>query len=137
MWELIELNKRKSLILFAAMGFFLLSLGFFVGQIWFPPDGGFYGIFFALILWSIMALISYSQGSRILLSLSRAQPVSRNLYPQLYNIVEEMKIAANVADMPKIYLIDDPSPNAFACGLNTKNSAVVVTAGLLGHLNRN
>lgn len=136
MWELIQSNKRKTIVLFAAMGVALVLLGYLVGSTFFYPDGGSYGIAFALFIWFVLSMISYSAGSSILLSVSRAQEVTREVHPQLFNIVEEMQIAANLPKMPKVYIIDDPAPNAFATGIKPENSAITVTAGLLSKLNR-
>ena len=58
------------------------------------------------------------------------------MHPQLFNVVEEMKIAAGLPAMPKIYIINDPAPNAFATGRSPKSASIAVTAGLLGRLNR-
>ncbi|MEJ2193252.1 MAG: M48 family metallopeptidase, partial [Ignavibacteriaceae bacterium] len=62
--------------------------------------------------------------------------VTKNVHPQLYNVVEEIKIASGHPFMPKVYIIDSPAPNAFATGLKPDNTAVAVTAGLLTKLNR-
>jgi len=62
--------------------------------------------------------------------------VTPDVHPQLFNVVEEMKIASGLDHMPKIYIIDDRAPNAFATGLSPQDSAVAVTAGLLARLNR-
>jgi heat shock protein HtpX len=136
MWELIEANRRKSLILFFSLGLTLLLLGYFFGSAYYPDGGGFVGIFFALIIWGILSLISYFSGSKILLAVSGAKEVTRDVHPQLFNIVEEMKISASLPAMPKVYIINDAAPNAFATGMKPENSAVAVTAGLLARLNR-
>jgi heat shock protein HtpX len=136
MWELIRANKRKSFILFISMGIILLLLGYFVGATFLGQDGGPFGVFIALIIWSVLSLISYFSGSKILLSLSNAKEVTPDVHPQLFNIVEEMTIAANLPKMPKIYIINEEAPNAFATGRNPENSAVAVTAGLLAQMNR-
>lgn len=136
MWELIRANKRKSLILFISMGICLVLLGYFVGAVFFPPDGGITGIFIALGVWFFMSLISYSAGDSILLAVSKAQEVTPDVHPQLFHVVEEMKIAANAPAMPKVYIIDEAAPNAFATGTKPEKSAVAVTAGLLSRLNR-
>jgi len=135
MWELMQANKRKSLLLFMGMGIFLLALGYVVGEV-FSPGGGFFGLAIAAVVWLVQSLVSYAWGSKILLMSSKAQPVTHEVHPQLFNIVEEMKIAANLPAMPKIYIIPDPAPNAFATGIKPENSAIAVTAGLLGRLNR-
>jgi heat shock protein HtpX len=136
MWELIQANRKKSWILFGAMGACLLLLGHFVGAAFFPPDGWIAGLALAFGLWITMSLVSYLGGDSILLAVSRAKEVSHDLHPQLFNVVEEMKIAASCPAMPKVYIIDDPAPNAFATGMKPERSAIAVTAGLLSRLNR-
>ena len=137
MWELIQSNKRKSLILFLAMGIILLLLGYFIGGAFLGTNGGSeLGVFFALLIWAVMSLISYFAGSSLMLSVSRAKEVTKEVHPQLFNIVEEMKIASALPKMPKIFIINEEAPNAFAMGRNPENCAVTVTAGLLSRLNR-
>ncbi len=114
----------------------LLLLGFVIGMVFFGQEGGFFGLMIATAIWLILTLISFSSGDQILLAASRATPVTHEVHPQLFNVVEEMKIAAGLPAMPKIYIINDPAPNAFATGRNPKNASVAVTAGLLARLNR-
>lgn len=136
MWELIQSNKRKSLILFFGMGVLLILTGFVFGSYYNSETGGAIGAFFAIVLWMILSAVSYFGGSKILLAVSGAKEVTKEIHPQLYNIVEEMKLAAGVPYLPKIYIIDDPAPNAFATGVKPENSAIAVTSGLLSTLNR-
>src|SRR3989338_8134741 len=136
MWELIEANKRKSFFLFLGMGVCLLLLGYLVGSALFYPEGGFEGLLFASVIWAALSLVSFFSGDQILLSVSHAKEISRDVHPQLFNIVEEMKIAANLSAMPKIYVMDETAPNAFATGRKPEKSAVAVTTGLLSRLNR-
>lgn len=136
MWELIRQNKRRSLFLFIAMGICLILLGYFVGAAFLPPDGGVIGIVLALLLWAILSLISYFSGDSIVLSMSGAKEVTPDIHPQLFNVVEEMKIAAGLPKMPKVYIIDDSAPNAFATGRNPEKCAIAVTSGLLARMNR-
>jgi heat shock protein HtpX len=136
MWELIRANKRNSVVLMTLMAAVLLLLGFFIGLGFFGPRGGFFGLVIALTIWLVLMLISLSQGDVILLAASKAKPVTHDVHPQLFNVVEEMKIAAGLPAMPKIYIINDPAPNAFATGKNPQTASVAVTAGLLGRLNR-
>ena len=136
MWELIRANKRNSIILMALMAAVLLLLGFIIGTAFFGPDAGFLGLIIASAIWFILTLISFSSGDQILLLSSKAKPITHDDHPQLFNIVEEMKIAAALPAMPKIYIIPDPAPNAFATGRSHKSASVAVTAGLLGRLNR-
>jgi heat shock protein HtpX len=136
MWELIQSNRRKSLVLFISLGITLLLLGYFFGGAYYPDGGGYIGIFFALIIWGILSLISYFSGSKILLAVSGAKEVTKEVHPQLFNVVEEMKISAGLPKMPRIFIINDAAPNAFATGIKPEDSAVAVTAGLLARLNR-
>ncbi|MEO8232458.1 MAG: M48 family metallopeptidase [Ignavibacteriota bacterium] len=136
MWELIAANKRKSIYIFIGMGLLLILIGFVFGSFYSPDNGGFIGIFLAVFLWGILSMISYFAGSKILLAVSGAKEVTQEVHPQLFNVVEEMRIAANLPNQPKIYIISDAAPNAFATGIKPDNTAIAVTAGLLGSLNR-
>jgi len=136
MWELIRANKRNSIVLMAMMAAVLLLLGFVIGMAIGREGGGLLGLMIATAIWLILTLVSFSSGDQILLAASRATPVTHDVHPQLFNIVEEMKIAAGLPAMPKIYIIADPAPNAFATGRNPQNASVAVTAGLLARLNR-
>ena len=136
MWELIRANKRNSIILMVLMAVVLLLLGFIIGLSFFGRDGGFFGLIIATALWLILTAVSFSGGDRILLAASKAQRVTHDVHPQLFNVVEEMKIAAALPAMPKVYIIPDPAPNAFATGRKPETASVAVTAGLLGRLNR-
>ncbi len=118
------------------MAVVLLLLGFFIGLSFFGPDGGFFGLIIATVIWLLLTAVSFSSGDQILLAASKAKLVTHDEHPQLFNVVEEMKIAAALPAMPKIYIIADPAPNAFATGRNPKSASVAVTAGLLGRLNR-
>ena len=121
------------MVLMAAV---LLLLGSIIGLAFFGPGGARPGLIIAAAVWFILMLISLSSGDRILLASSNAKPVTHDDYPQLYNVVEEMKIAAALPAMPKIYIISEPAPNAFATGRSPHSASVAVTAGLLGRLNR-
>jgi len=135
-WELIRANKRKSILLLAVMAFVLFGLGGFLGMLFAGQKGVIYGVIIAGVVFMFLTLLSYSAGDQILLASSKAKEVTKDVHPQLFNIVEEMTIAAQLSKMPKIYIIPDPAPNAFATGRNPENASVAVTAGLLGRLNR-
>lgn len=136
MWDLIQANRQKSIILFIGLGALLIFSGYIFGSYYDAEYGGLIGVLAGLTIWLILSAISYFAGTKILLKISGAKEVSKAIHPQLFNVVEEMKIAANLPHMPKIYIIDDPAPNAFAAGIKTENSVIAVTAGLLGKLNR-
>ena len=136
MWELIQSNKRKSVVLIFSLGLTLILLGYIFGSAYASDGGGIVGIVLAFILWLILFLVAFAGGSKILLAVSGAKEVTKDVHPQLFNVVEEMKIASGYPYMPKVYIIDSPAPNAFATGLKPDNTAIAVTAGLLGRLNR-
>ncbi|NLE07681.1 MAG: M48 family metallopeptidase, partial [Dehalococcoidales bacterium] len=134
MWEQIQSNRRRTVILVFAMGLILLALGYLLGMAFLDsPTGGLIG---ALVLWGLMSLVGYFQGDSILLTLSNAKKIGPQDHPRLYNIVEEMKIASGLEYMPSVYIIDDPALNAFATGRDPKKAAVAITTGLLNKLNR-
>ena len=136
MWEQIRANKRNSIILLFLMAAVLGLLGYIIGMAFVRhPMGGFFGLGIASVIWVVLAMISFSSGDQILLAASKAVPVTHDVHPQLFNVVEEMAIAASIP-MPKVYIINDPAPNAFATGRSPQRASVAVTAGLLGRLNR-
>jgi heat shock protein HtpX len=114
----------------------LILIGFVVGAAFGGLEAGYFGIVIATVVWLVLTLISFASGDQILLAASRATKVTAEVHPQLFNVVEEMTIAANLPKMPKIYIINEQAPNAFATGRNPENASVAVTAGLLGRLNR-
>lgn len=136
MWELISSNKRKSIFLFIGLGIVLILLGYVIGGAYIPDGGAYFGVFLAFIIWGILSTISYFAGTKVLLAVSRAKEVTKDVHPQLFNIVEEMKIASGWNYMPKIYIINSEAPNAFAAGIRPQNTVIAVTAGLLARLNR-
>ncbi len=136
MWELIRSNRRKSFFLITGMAVTLVLLGYLIGNSFYPVDGGYAGIFIAVIIWTVMTLVSMAAGSSLILSISQAKEVTPDVHRQLFNVVEEMKIASNLPAMPKVYIINSEAMNAFATGMDPSKSAVAVTAGLLSKMNR-
>ena len=139
MWEAIQLNKRKSAALIVLLALVLAALGGAIGfylQPRYPEDGIFWGVLIAMVVWIVMLLVSTASGDRILLATAGAHEVKYDDAPQLFNIVEEMKIASGLPAMPRIFIIDNHVPNAFAVGLKPERAAVAVTTGLMSKLNR-
>lgn len=151
MWEQIRGNKRKSMVLVFFMALLLLALGFTIGMAltgvtssdgriaYSNPGsyaGGIFGLMVAMIIWLVMTIAAFFGGDKILLASNKAHEIQKSDHPQLYNVVEEMVIASGIGKMPKVYIIDDMSPNAFATGRSPDHAAVAVTAGLLAKLNR-
>ncbi len=136
MWEAIRSNQRRSIFLIIFLGVVLVVLGFVIGMTVDPQYGGLYGILAALGLWFILCLVAFFQGDSLLLLSSNARKIEKQDAPQLWNIVEEMTIASGMGQMPKVYIIEDDNPNAFATGRKPESSVVAVTTGLLKRLNR-
>ncbi len=136
MWEQIRSNQRKSVILVIVMAFLLLAIGWFGGEGFYGPGGGTGGLMIAIFVWILLTLTSYFSGDSIFLSISGARKIKREDHEVLWNVVEEMKIASGMHEMPAIYIIDDPAPNAFATGRSPDKASVAVTTGLLERLTR-
>jgi heat shock protein HtpX len=136
MYEQIARNKRDSVLLVAVIVAILVTLGFAIGVAWGHSYGaglGFLGVFgLVSIVWS---LIGYYSGASIVLAASHAQRITRDQAPVLWDVVEEMSIAAGIP-MPAVYVIPDAAPNAFATGRDPKHASVAATAGLLQMMSR-
>lgn len=93
-------------------------------------------LYIAILLSLLMNVASYWFSDKIVLSMAGATPIeSKDQYPELWNIVENLSITAGLP-MPKLYVINDPAPNAFATGRNQEHAVVAVTTGLLPMLNK-
>jgi len=136
MWQAVKNNKFKSVVLIILMGLLMLLLGAVLGASFARTPGGvLFGISSAGVLWFFMTVIAFAEGKNILLAFSGAKEVGHEDAPQLYNLVEEMKLASSLESLPKIYIIESRAPNAFAVG-SPKNCAIAVTSGLISTLNR-
>lgn len=134
MWEQIRANQIRSGFIIVFMGVLLVALGYAIGYYFIGSGTG--GVVVALLVWAVMNLVALFQGDNILLSIGKARQVKKEDFPRLYNVVEEMSIAAGLPKIPDIYMIDDPAPNAFATGRKPEKAAIAVTSGLLQKLNR-
>jgi heat shock protein HtpX len=135
MWELIAANKRKSIVLITVMGMLMVGAGMIVAEA-VAPGAYLFGGVIALLLWSLLTLTSFYGGDSVFLASVKAQEIEKKDHPTLYNIVEEMCVAAGISKMPRVFIVDDPRPNAFAVGRDAEHASVAVTAGLLNRLNR-
>jgi heat shock protein HtpX len=128
----IARNKLRSIILLA------LFFALFAGVIYIVVlalGGGPLAIIICVILIALYAAFSYFGGSRMILSISRAQKADEKQYHYLYDIVEGMALASQIPK-PDVYIINDPNPNAFATGRNKKHASVAVTTGLLAMMDK-
>jgi len=129
-------NRRNSFLLVLAVVALLAALGFAIGYgtTGVPAAGlGWLGVFGVIAI--VMSLASYFGGDRMVLAASRAREIGPDELPQLHNVVAEMSLAAGIA-APRVYLIDDTAPNAFATGRDPRHASIAVTTGLLDKLDR-
>ena len=126
-----DLNIRKTWLLFGMFLAVVIGIGWIFAQIY--NSAGI--LYFAVIFSVLMNIIAYWYSDKIVLRMSHARPVERGQSPDLYNIVENLSITAGLP-MPKIYIVDEPAPNAFATGRNPQHSVVAVTTGLLKRLDK-
>ena len=139
MYKYIAKNRAKTVFIIIGFIIFIALIGFAIGYYldWRYGISNNYSIIlmiFALILALIMSFSSYYYSDRMVLSLSKARPISRDENPRIYYMVEGLSIAAGIP-MPGIYVINDEGMNAFATGRNPRNGVVVFTEGLLDNLN--
>lgn len=135
-YDRINENRRNSLLLALAVVVLLGLLGLFIG--WAAtgePAAAIPSTIIAIAVGLGASLISYYAGDSLVLRMSGAKEVTEQSHPQLVNVVREMALAANVP-MPRVYLIDDTAPNAFATGRDPKHASVAITIGLLQKLDR-
>lgn len=135
MWDLIRSNERKSLLLMMGLGAFTVLVGAILGAAADPEQGLVTGAFLALSTWLVLTIITYFAADSAVLSMSGAREVSHKEFPQLWNVVEELCIASGLP-RPRIYVIEDTAPNAFAVGRTPQTAAVAITSGLLQKLTR-
>jgi heat shock protein HtpX len=133
LFDHIDRNRRRSVVLIVVAVLFLVALGGVLGRAsGVTPWGGMAG---AAVVGVVLALVSWFQGSSIVLATAGAREVSRDEDRELVNVVEEMAIASGLPK-PKVYVIDTMAMNAFAAGISPKESVVAVTRGLREKLTR-
>ena len=130
--DLIAANKRRTFFLLFGFVVITLLVGVSVGSL---IGNGTTGTLIALVIAAVMAFSSYWKSDKIALAVSRAHPADEQEYRRLHNLVEGLCIAGGLPK-PKVYIIQDDAPNAFATGRNPKNAAIAVTTGLLHVMNR-
>src|SRR3954453_17725738 len=132
----IGANKRNSVLLALLVTLVLGALGLFIGwAVTGDPRAAVPSLITAVGLGLLASLVSYFAGDSLVLASSGAREVGPEDAPQLHNVVQEMALAAGVP-MPKVYLIEDTAPNAFATGRDPQHASVAITTGLLQKLDR-
>jgi heat shock protein HtpX len=139
MYALISANKRNSWLLVIVLCLVLAAIAG-AGGVYFGgedplPSALVFGLF-GLGIATIGGLVSYFMGAEMIMAISGAHPAGEDDQRQLHNILEELCIASGLPK-PKLYIIKDSAPNAFACGRDPQHSAVAVTRGLMDKLSRN
>lgn len=133
LYQQIAQNKRKTI--YVLIGFYVLVglMGAALG--YFCYGRAMIGIAIAIGVGLFYMIMTLTQSTSIVMSMNNAHPVTEEQAPVLYHVVQDMAMVGKVP-MPKVYIIDDPSPNAFATGPNPQHAAVAATTGLLERLNR-
>lgn len=133
LYQQIERNKRKTIFLVFLFCLIVLGIGSSISYL--STGEVISGVILAAILLIIYVPATYMSATSQVLRMSGASEIRQEDHPQLYSIVEELTIAARLP-MPKIYIVNDSAPNAFATGIKPEKGAVVFTTGLLERLNR-
>lgn len=121
------MNGLKTTMLLAAMTALFMALGYTLG--------GQSGMLMAFVVAFGMNIFTYWNADKIVLKMHNAREVDANSAPEFYGMVADLARKGRLP-MPRVYIVDDPNPNAFATGRNPENAAVAATTGLLGMLNR-
>ncbi len=133
-YDAVAANRWRTVALVTVFTGILIALGYVVGEV-FAPGGGIAMVPAALGLSGVSATASYFAGDKLVLAQSQARELTQGEEPQLRNIVETLSIGLGNPP-PRIYLIDDTAPNAFATGRDPKHASIAVTRGLLDKLDR-
>src|SRR5437868_3738758 len=129
-------NRWRTWLLIGLFVGLVALLAYVLGAVAVGGNAGFFILPFALAISGGSALVSYFAGDKIVLGMSQAHEVSAQQEPQLHHVIEELAIGAGIPK-PKVYVIEDSAPNAFATGRDPAHSSVAVTRGLLDKLDRN
>lgn len=133
LFDQIASNKRRTWVLLVAFFALLALIGAAVGYLWLDSPLG--GMAIAFIIGGIYAVSMIFQSTEIVMSMNGAREVSEQEAPELYHVVQDMAMVAQIP-MPRVYIVEDASPNAFATGSKPENAAVAATTGLLALMNR-
>jgi len=133
LFDQIARNKRKTWLLLLVFFLLLGLVGYGVGYLWL--GSGFGGLILALVIGFIYAVTMIFQSTNVVMAMNGAREVDEQSAPNLYHVVEDMAMVAQIP-MPRVFIVNDPSMNAFATGSSPKNAAVAATTGLLAVMNR-
>ncbi|MBM7599620.1 heat shock protein HtpX [Virgibacillus halotolerans] len=133
LYQQILQNKRKTVLLVTIFSVIVLVIGWAIGYLF--NGAPISGIIITLIILAFYVPITYMTANSQVLRMAGAKQIKPEDYPELYNVVEELSIAARIP-MPDVYVVNDPAPNAFATGIKPEKGSVAFTTGLLEKLNR-
>ena len=133
LYNQISSNKRRTVVLLIVFFILLAAIGAAVGYLWLGDMT--FGVVIAVIIGAIYAMSMIFQSTNVVMSMNHAREVTEQEAPQLYHIVEDMAMVAQIP-MPRVFIIEDQSLNAFATGSSPENAAVAATTGLLAVMNR-
>lgn len=135
-WDHVSGNIFKTWLIMFFFSLFTIGVIYVIGQgFGYGEIGGLGIVGFAMIMAGIMNFVSYFWSDKIVLGISGAKQIDLKSNQQLYRIVENLCIAAGLP-IPKIYIINDTAPNAFATGRDPKHAAIAFTTGILDKLNK-
>ena len=132
MYEQIARNKRRTFVILFGFVALVAAVGVAFDILF---GGGIAGLVIIVVIAAGLALFSYYNSDKVALAASHAKPADETEYRRYHNLVEGLCIAAGLPK-PRLYVVDDPAPNAFATGRNPKHAAIAVTTGLLEKMNR-
>ncbi|MGB9681305.1 MAG: M48 family metallopeptidase [Minisyncoccia bacterium] len=130
-YQQVEKNIFRTWLFIFLFSFIIILLGIFFAYFFNLPEI----FYFALFLSFFQGFLSYWYCDKFILSFSKAKPLKKEEYPEVYNLVENLAITAGLST-PKIYILDDDSINAFATGRNPKNSVICLTRGAIEKLDK-
>jgi heat shock protein HtpX len=126
-----DLNVRKTWLLMTFFLAIVIAIGYAVS--WYL--GNSFILYISIIFALVMNIGSYWYSDKLVLAMTGAKPAAREEFPDLWNVVENLSITAGLP-MPKVYVVNDPAPNAFATGRDPEHAVVAATTGLLSMLER-
>lgn len=131
MYNQVDSNRRQTLYMFFIFSILVIAIGWIFSYVFESP----LILYIAVAIAVVQSWVSYYHSDKIALAVTGAKPAEEATHKELHRIVENLAITAGIPK-PRLYLINDSSPNAFATGRNPQNAAVAVTTGLLDTLDR-
>lgn len=131
-YEQVDRNKQRSVLIIVVFTLFVTLVAYVLGRV---SGYGAGGVGFGLIFSGLMSFGSYYWSDKIILGISRAKPATKKEYFKYYSVAENLSLASQLP-IPKLYVINDSAPNAFATGRDPEHAVVCVTTGLLDKLDR-